>query len=45
MCIRDSMEADCIMTDFIQRPFSLKKLKRAFSDWQEKLAGKAWNAL
>ncbi|MFR5782373.1 MAG: alpha-amylase family glycosyl hydrolase, partial [Oscillospiraceae bacterium] len=39
------MEADCIMTDFIQRPFSLKKLKRAFSDWQEKLAGKAWNAL
>lgn len=33
------MEADCIMTDFIQRPFSLKKLKRAFSDWQEKLAG------
>ena len=39
------MEADCVMTDFLQRPFSLKKLKRAFSDWQEKLAGKAWNTL
>ena len=31
------MEADCVMTDFLQRPFSLKKLKRAFSEWQEKL--------
>lgn len=39
------MEADCMMTDFIQRPFSLRKLKRAFSLWQEKLNGRAWNTL
>ncbi|MBR0353290.1 MAG: alpha-glucosidase [Oscillospiraceae bacterium] len=39
------MEADCFMTDMIQRPFDLKKMKRAFSEWQEKLYGKAWNAL
>ena len=39
------MEADCFMTDMLQRPFDLKKMKRAFSEWQEKLYGKAWNAL
>ena len=39
------MEADCFMTDMIRMPFNLRKMKRAFSDWQEKLAGKAWNAL
>ena len=39
------MEADCFMTDFIQRPFDLKKLKKAFSKWQYALEGKAWNAL
>lgn len=39
------MEADCFMTDFIQRPFDLLKLKRAFSRWQKELNGKAWNAL
>ena len=39
------MEADCFMTDMIQIPFNLVKMKRAFSDWQEKLQGKAWNAL
>ena len=39
------MEADCFMTDFIRRPFSLPKLKKAMSDWQYKLAGKGWNAL
>ena len=39
------MEADCFMTDLIQRPFSLLKLKKAMSDWQYKLQGKAWNAL
>ncbi len=39
------MEADCFMTDMLQRPFDLKKMKRAFSEWQEKLFGKAWNAL
>ena len=39
------MEADCFKTDMIQTPFDLRKMKRAFSDWQEKLQGKAWNAL
>ena len=39
------MEADCLLTDMIQRPFNLVKMKRAFSDWQYKLQGKAWNAL
>ena len=39
------MEADCFMTDMIQMPFDLRKMKRAFSDWQKKLQGKAWNAL
>ena len=39
------MEADCYKTDMIQTPFDLRKMKRAFSDWQEKLQGKAWNAL
>ena len=39
------MEADCLKTDMIQIPFDLRKMKRAFSDWQTKLQGKAWNAL
>ena len=39
------MEADCFMLDMIQLPFNLVKMKRAFSEWQEKLQGKAWNAL
>ena len=39
------MEADCFMLDMLQLPFNLVKMKRAFSDWQEKLQGKAWNAL
>ena len=39
------MEADCYKTDMIQTPFDLRKMKRALSDWQEKLQGKAWNAL
>ena len=39
------MEADCFKTDMIQTPFDLRKMKRAFSDWQEKLQSRAWNAL
>ena len=39
------MNADCIMTDMLHTPFSLKKLKRALSDWQMTLEGKAWNCL
>lgn len=39
------MEADCIMMDFIHVPFSLTRMKKAFTRWQEKLRGKAWNTL
>ena len=39
------MEADCLFISWIRRPFSLKKLKKAFTNWQEQLYGKAWNAL
>ena len=39
------MEADCLATDAIRRPFNLRKMKKAFSQWQQKLQGKAWNAL
>ena len=39
------MEADCLFTDMIQRPFNLIKMKKAFTQWQTKLYGRAWNAL
>lgn len=39
------MEADCFLTEMVQRPFNLVKMKRAFTQWQTKLEGKAWNAL
>lgn len=39
------MEADCFITDFIRRPFDLKKLKKAFTKWQNAMYGKGWNAL
>ncbi len=37
--------ADCLFTDYIPTKFHLRKMKRAFSSWQTKLAGKAWNCL
>ncbi len=37
--------ADCLFTDFLPTKFSLRKLKRAFSSWQYKLEGRAWNCL
>ena len=37
--------ADCLFTDYLPTKFSLRKMKRAFSSWQYKLAGKSWNAL
>jgi len=39
------MQADCFITDFLQRPFSLIKLKKSLSEWQNKLYGKGWNCL
>ena len=41
----DTMMADCIMTEYVHHPFSLIKLKKAFTKWQNALSGKAWNAL
>lgn len=41
----EHMEADCILNDFLPRPFSLRKMKRAFSQWQMKLEGRGWAAL
>ena len=38
-------EADCLMTDWIHTPFSLRKMKKAFSTWQKEMYGDAWNAL
>ena len=37
--------ADCLFTDYLPTKFSLKRMKRAFSNWQYKLRGKAWNML
>ena len=37
--------ADCLFTDYLPTKFSLKRMKRAFSNWQYKLKGKAWNML
>ncbi len=41
----DHMMADCFYTEYMHRPFSLRKLKKAFSKWQYALDGKGWNAL
>ena len=40
-----SQEADCLFTDFNHVKFSLKRLKKAYSIWQDGLEGKAWNML
>ena len=40
-----TQEADCLFTDFNHLPFSLRRLKRAYSKWQNKLEGKGWNML
>ena len=37
--------ADCLFTDYLPTPFILQRMKHAFSSWQKKLYGKAWNAL
>ncbi len=40
-----TQEADCLFTDFNHVPFSLRRLKKAYSSWQNKLEGKAWNMI
>ena len=37
--------ADCLFTDYLPTKFSLLRMKKAFSNWQYKLEGKAWNML
>lgn len=41
----EHIDADCFMVDYIQTKFNLKKMKSAFSRWQKKLNGRAWNTL
>ena len=41
----DCMTADCFYSDYLPLPFSLKKLKKAFTSWQTKLDRKGWNML
>jgi len=40
-----TQEADCLFTDFNHMPFSLRKLKKAYSLWQDGLEGRGWNML
>ena len=40
-----TQEADCMFTDFNHMKFNLRKLKKAYSKWQDGLEGKAWNML
>lgn len=40
-----TQEADCLFTDYNHMKFSLRKLKRAYSEWQNGLEGKGWNML
>ena len=37
--------ADCFFSDYMPTKFDLRKMKRAFSSWQHKLEGRAWNML
>ena len=37
--------ADCLFTDYLPTKFSLRRMKKAFSSWQEKLRGRGWNSL
>lgn len=39
------MSADCLVTDFFPLPFSVRKLKRAWSSWQYGLKDRGWNLL
>lgn len=41
----DHMMADCFLTEYVTRPFSVRKLKKAFTKWQVGVNGKGWNTL
>ena len=40
-----AMCADCLFQDFFPLKFSLRRLKKAYRVWQDKLEGKGWNML
>ena len=39
------IEADAFLIDFLQTKFRLKEMKKAFTNWQNKLNGRARNTL
>lgn len=39
------MTADCMLTDMLYTGFDLRRMKKAFTEWQRKLEDKAWNCL
>ena len=41
----EHMAADCLFYSWFKTKFSLKRLKKVFTRWQNDLYGKAWNAL
>ena len=41
----ETMCADCLFSDYMPTPFSLHKMKSAYTNWQTKLEGKGWNML
>ena len=41
----ETMCADCLFSDYFPTPFSLVKMKQAYTNWQKKLEGKGWNML
>ena len=41
----ETMNADCVFSDYIRAPFSLTKLKGAWTKWQNALEGRGWNML
>ena len=41
----DHMNCDCFMVDWIKRPFSLRKLKNVYDNWQHQMYGRGWNCL
>ncbi len=41
----ETLSADCLFKDYYPLPFSLKRFKKALSNWQNELEGKGWNML
>ncbi len=41
----ETAAADCFLVEYLPLPFSLRRLKAAFSRWQKILSGRGWNML